>query len=1105
MRLKPPKLLVLFLILLLIAFAALNLALPRLLNLNNYKAHITSLLSQNLNRQVVLGDCQLSWKPGPIFSFSNLLIAEQLTDDKSDKKDKPFISAEKVSFRLALLPLLRKQIAIAEIKIQQPEISISRYKNGNLSIADLLESTDGKPAIRLYDLEIVDGKLSWYDQATQDGQPFIADFTAIRLAADSLQPGRKSNISLHTSLVEKNSNPGTISIKGSLQMPEQDQNLLASNLDATLQLHNLDYAHFWHYFADHIPFAPPGGLCDLKLTVKGSWQDFYSKVNLTFKNAHLRWPAVFPETVAPQKAELVFNARRTPEQLDFKSINLDLDNFSFKGSLKLSDLTSPDPLLTARGETGFFDYRKTRSYIPFGIIEEDVADFISNKIRAGRFKLVKGTLDARFSQLVNFEGEDNASTLFIHGLAENAVVSYGNNVPEFNRINTTLELKGSNFNLPDGRGYFGDSPFQMVGSIAEYATEGIPCSYFFTMDTVPKPGEVAWLAHYVGLDELVFNGPSKLQLNGNGLIRAYQLSGNWNLTSANYTLPSVIDKPARLHNSLNFSAVLSNDETSFTSINYKLPPMQLSAQGLFKHPDEGAPHLSFELKSNRFNISPQLPILTDLQKFQPIGMAEADLYGDGNPEDFKTMQYNGKIKLTDFSIRPIKHLEPLQSMNGKIIFNGQSAQTTDFNLQYGNTKLTIRGEVENLAAPQAQLVVKSPLLNLQDFGLIADNLPPVHNFSTRLSLNDHSFKIRSLKANLEKTEVSARGRYSSKPIPSLYLNINAPMVDIEELLPILSATRTANTKNSDDVKPSELLVTGRLRAANGCYHNFRFSNFSVNLKRNGNKLNLDNLEAELFDGMLHADGQLTLNPGSASDWSLQTQLLQARTDDFFNALEIDREISGRLNLNSNLSTKGNSFDEMRRNLQGKLDIKMERGTLKQFNALSKAFSILNLSQLLSFELPDMVHDGMPFNKITATYNLENGVLSTKNFFVDSNAMHISMVGDVDLHQEKLDLLIGIQPLQTVDKIISRIPIIGWILTGGDNNLISAYFEAKGSWSDPKVSTITAKSIAQGTLGIFQRVFELPVRIFTDISEVFTGIKEEKTEETENDKPDDKPD
>ena len=65
--------------------------------------------------------------------------------------------------------------------------------------------------------------------------------------------------------------------------------------------------------------------------------------------------------------------------------------------------------------------------------------------------------------------------------------------------------------------------------------------------------------------------------------------------------------------------------------------------------------------------------------------------------------------------------------------------------------------------------------------------------------------------------------------------------------------------------------------------------------------------------------------------------------------------------------------------------------------------------------------------------------------------------------------IGVQPLQTVDKVVSHIPIVGWILTGKDKTLITAYFEAKGKVEDPQVKAgmdslgLTADAIRENDL------------------------------------------
>jgi uncharacterized protein YhdP len=101
-------------------------------------------------------------------------------------------------------------------------------------------------------------------------------------------------------------------------------------------------------------------------------------------------------------------------------------------------------------------------------------------------------------------------------------------------------------------------------------------------------------------------------------------------------------------------------------------------------------------------------------------------------------------------------------------------------------------------------------------------------------------------------------------------------------------------------------------------------------------------------------------------------------------------------------------------------------------------------------------------------------------------MGISAVGKVDLLKKELDNIVGVHPLQTLDKIIAKIPIAGWILTDQNGHLITVHFKVKGNWDDPQVSPITVQSLAKGTLDIFRRLFQLPEKLITDTGEVILG-------------------
>jgi hypothetical protein len=71
-------------------------------------------------------------------------------------------------------------------------------------------------------------------------------------------------------------------------------------------------------------------------------------------------------------------------------------------------------------------------------------------------------------------------------------------------------------------------------------------------------------------------------------------------------------------------------------------------------------------------------------------------------------------------------------------------------------------------------------------------------------------------------------------------------------------------------------------------------------------------------------------------------------------------------------------------------------------------------------------------------------------------------------------------------IISRIPVIGWILTGNDNRFLITYFKVKGNWGDPTVTSANISELPQSIFNVFKRVFTLPENMITNTGNVFMG-------------------
>jgi len=1046
--------------------------LPRLIDINDYRDNIMATLQQSLHRKVTFGTGVFSMYFGPSFIFETVTIKEP--DNSND-----FIKAKRVTVRLALLPLLEKKVVLRELVLEGAGVNLVRNSDGKLNIDDLLKPQPGTPPVSLKKIRIKDSTLQWYDMAIQKGG-FRDRVDNLTLSLDNFLRGRKGSFKISCGLPKATGSAAKISLSGTARLPAGTTSLLETEINANADVKQIEIGRFWPYYGRFIPFGNPGGRLDLAGNFKGKLREFNSKGKIRLDGVAVTWPTIFHHVVNPRSAQLDYEFKLAGNTIDMPALQFSAEGFKIKGSCQLKDINSKDLYIAAKGTTTPFKLEELRQWIPYGIIAKDVADYIENHITAGTYRLETGSLTGRVSQIIHMEKGTNYNVLHIKGTVENSVVSYGRKVPAFNSIRGGLEMLGKDFILNRMTGKFGSSPFKMDGRITDYPLN-VACNYPFQMEITPHAPEIAWLAKIAGATKLEYGGNSTLTLTGNGPIPAYRLNGDWELKQAAYSFPGAVHKPAGTANHLSFCTLLGPNETRLTSLTYQLPPLVLSASALLKYGDR--PHLGFELQTNQFLLSDSLPIFSSWRPYHLQGQVQAHIFGNGNPEDFTAMDYSGAISLGSFSFQPGENLKPVSNINGNINFKGNSLETSKISVYYGNSLIRAKGRINNFKKREAEITLFSPQFFLRDANF--SNAKPdasIRRMHAALLVQDNRYTIHKFSGLLNSSNFSISGSYTSGGSPEANLTVNSSHLDIGDLL-FLGTLREQEGNGQNTPK---LNLKLKLNVEAGNYDKLQFAKLSAQLNQESGILYLQGLEAALCGGSVSVKGRVAPSGANVNRYDLSFNMERINAELFFQALDITKEVKGTLNLQGDLTARGATWLDVRKSALGNLRLRLTDGSLRKFNVLSKVFSILNVSQLLKFQLPDMVSGGMPYNEIKGSIAVKDGIASSQDLFIAGNAINMSIVGNADIVKEDLDLTIGVQPLQTVDKIVNHIPVVGWLLTGKGKSVVTAYFEAKGKWSDPKVSAIPVKSMAKGVFNIFRRVFELPVRLFTDTGEVILG-------------------
>jgi hypothetical protein len=86
------------------------------------------------------------------------------------------------------------------------------------------------------------------------------------------------------------------------------------------------------------------------------------------------------------------------------------------------------------------------------------------------------------------------------------------------------------------------------------------------------------------------------------------------------------------------------------------------------------------------------------------------------------------------------------------------------------------------------------------------------------------------------------------------------------------------------------------------------------------------------------------------------------------------------------------------------------------------------------------------------------------------------VGDIDLGNQTVNMEIAVQPLETVDKVIGRIPIVGTILKGDQGAIVVMYYKLTGPFENTKLNQVVFQSLGRKGQGMFKQIFKLPETI-----------------------------
>jgi hypothetical protein len=358
------------------------------------------------------------------------------------------------------------------------------------------------------------------------------------------------------------------------------------------------------------------------------------------------------------------------------------------------------------------------------------------------------------------------------------------------------------------------------------------------------------------------------------------------------------------------------------------------------------------------------------------------------------------------------------------------------------------------------------------------------DFFGRLNLNNVQLEHKGTKTTIDGDLTMDKKNIGLKDIKVVQAGMNANLSgtlilnDIPEFkgdVALADLKIGEEGKSSPDNSFDKIKVDARLKFTNLTLYGIIIPQGSTGVQLDNGVLKLLGMDLKVPYGTV--TGSVMIPKEGGKTYDLDVSIDKAPIVEALKMYSKDKPwITGTMNMHGRLWNTGDAVN-------GDIKFKATNGIIDKYNLVSRIFSVLNPYKIIKSGEFDLTHVGFPYNHLSANFTIRDSYVTFDDFYLDSNSLQVSAVGKYILRTKYMDVIMGIQPLETFDKTVSMIPIVGWVLTGDKGTLIVISLKVRGPVDDPSVKYLPAVSISHPVEQSLLRVLQLPVDLLTKPGDV----------------------
>ena len=1076
---------------------------PFLINPDYLKQVALDQIQRTFGPHISIGRTALSLFPHPRIEVTELVVKEEADAHA-------FFRTQFMSLELQIAPLLRQELVIKELRIDQPEIELKRDRTGQWHLFNTpwaqSETTLLASILSMERVTIVDGQVTVIDESPVEGvRGFVLDNVVVTVLAQGDEV-RSANLD----------------ISGRIRRPKKDS-----------------------AFALRGQLGPsPAGLSSPSLRsppTHPQWQ-FVGKVNSS--NLDLRelidWYQI---DIFPPQMLTTTHARSQVRLLaGQKGYDLILSDFSVKsslasvtGSANIAGLTAPDPTIAVTFSASPISVRTGYRTILKNRLPREIKEILDESTIGGSIEVIQATVTGSSRSDV---GMSVVGTFRL----ENGSLNRRNIWPKTEQVSGTIVVEPDRIKFDGFTGVYDSLPVRLLQGLIFFKDAG-PWMEVDLEGNVPGNKVLVFLAGLsktnpvfrrlstwnatkgIGVLTLRFTGFMKGKTglafqHGEYVAQNLQISlpefdnpisngrGRFRFSPTETSLENVVGRIGGNPFAIN-GVIKTQGKSTFDGFNLhatldgqKMIDTWISAPKTEKIMVDGPVALNVTLSGP--TVTPRVKGDINLKetalRFPKVLEKAKGVPGSVGIEG--GIRSNGTVAFErlELSVLPFRlagkgaiDLDPVLQVQGRFntdpIYLGllpEGVTVGDGILRSGilEVSFNVKGRGDDWRAWKTNgwVALTEGIMDVEDLDV------PVTNLYLRLKVDSDVAALQRVEFRMGDSDARFRGTIQNwKNKPEINVVIESSKFDIDLVIP--KGDRSPLRDFLESLAGSST-VDGTINIERPRYKDMPLKNLSALLRIHDGLVTVDRIRGESSGGPVAGRVFVHLPENKPAAVRASFDIKGLPFEQLHQSIgHEERLVTGSLFLRGKIQGHGRDPQGVFPTLNGKLDVKIENGHVRRGTILPKILGILNLPTVLQSEV-DLSRDGFPFDTLTGELKITNGIVTSENGVIDSPIMKLTTAGNYHLKRDYLDMVAAVSPFGRYSDFMKKIPLFGKILAGERKGLATALFKITGSVEEPEVVYMPMESFATGITGFAQLAVDILTNTVTLPSELLKSDSED---------------